>query len=234
MTDTYDFDITNDIPSAQEAPQQPPMAMNGSITPDPADANLLVKFYLKSVYSPSATAENGGVPTHVEKEYVDIRVGGRHDPVIRPATYADKQRFPNHYSAFKNRMEAPSQGYPLAEWSVIPRSLVDMLSYHNIKTVEQLANVADGEASNIKGCGKYKQMAIAFLEKAKEEGRDNMLAEQLKERDDEIKALKEQMAIQNEQIAKLIKANETDEVDEAEDILAEVDTPKRTRKKVRK
>lgn len=243
MSDAYDFDITTDIPDAPapamaQQPQSQALNTHGGPTPDPADANLLVKFYFKSVENKASTFAAGGIPQYVEKEYIDIRVAGKYDPIVRPATFADKNRFPQHYAAFKNRMEMPNTGYPLVEWSIMPRSLVDMFSFHNIKTVEQLATLSDVNAGALKGAAKFKQLAIVHLEKLKDEGKDNMLAEQLKERDDEIGALKDQMADQSKQINEmmaLMKEKDSEVVDpvvnEAANLTPEVLTPTPTKRR---
>lgn len=162
-----------------------------SVTPDPADANLLVKFFMK-------TKENGydkdGVPQFREVEYVDIRVPGKQDPVVKPVDFRIKQRFPQHYAAFKNRTAAPSQGFPLKEWAVIPRTLVEQMAFFNVKTVEQLASISDVNAAKIRGATKYKLAAQQFLESNKENGQYMKMAELLKERDDVIEAQEERIA----------------------------------------
>lgn len=132
-----------------------------------ADKKLLVKFYLKSVQDKSASAQEGR-PIFVEKEYVSILVPGKRDGVARPATHSDKQRFPQHYQAFKQRVEMPVEGTPLSEWTLINRSLADELAFHNIKTVEQLADVPDNLLQNVNGLAMFKTKAIDWLEATKD------------------------------------------------------------------
>lgn len=130
------------------------------------DAQLLVRFFMKSKQNNAASAEQGR-PIFKEVEYCEIRVRGNRDPqACRPATYADKQRFPRHYDAFLKRVELPEEGTPLAEWPQISRSQVEELSFVNIKTVEQLVEVADTHISKVQGGYALKQKATDWIKNA--------------------------------------------------------------------
>lgn len=158
-----------------------------------ADKSLLVKFYLKQVQDKTKTIEQGR-PVFREKEYIDIRTAGtRSDAVVRPATPADKKRFPRHYEAFQKRIEMPEEGTPLSEWPLLSRSQVEELAYYNIKTVEQLAVVSDGNAQAFMGMQGLKAKAKEFLEYSNAHVEASQLKEELKRRDDLIEKMQEQL-----------------------------------------
>lgn len=174
---TADFDY-NDFASNQQSE---------------ADKKLLVKFYTKTVPDNDASAAEGR-PMFKDKEYVDIRVPGARDGVGRPATPRDKQRFPQHYLAYKNRMEAPLEGTPLSEYPAISRSLADQLSFQNIKTVEQLADLNDSLMHTIPGAQNFKQKAKDWLESTKDDGVLSRMRDELSQRDLKIQEQGDQLA----------------------------------------
>ena len=156
-----------------------------------ADENLLVRFYMKPVQDKAASAKEGR-PIFKEKEYIEIRVpGSRHPQAARPVTYRDKQRFHRHYEAYKARKELAVEGTVLSEWPAITRSQVQELEFFGVKTVEQLASVADSKLKNFAGLGRLKQVAVAWLEESKSE---DTLKQENKEMKGEIEELKAQMA----------------------------------------
>ena len=114
------------------------------------DEQLLVKFFVKPRQDPRQTAE-AGRPVFVDTEYVEIRIPGSRDAICRPASPRDIARFDRHYAAFKSRTEAPETGTPLVEWPLITRSQAEELSFHNVKTVEQLVSMSDQNATQFMG-----------------------------------------------------------------------------------
>lgn len=117
---------------------------------------------------------------------IDIKVPGQRDGVARPASPRDKERFPLHYQAFRNRMEAPSEGTPLAEWPAISRSFADQLTFMNVKTVEALADLNDSLMHNIPGISNYKQKAKDWLAATKDDAVLSQMRDELTSRDDTI------------------------------------------------
>jgi hypothetical protein len=129
-----------------------------------ADKGLLVKYFYKERPDSAASAENG-YPTFKEVPYIEIRIPGQRDAqACRPASEADNQRFPAHYKAFLDRVEAPIEGMPLAEWPQVTRSQVEALAFNSIKTVEQLAAVSDTNISGFMGGYGLKAKAQKWLE----------------------------------------------------------------------
>jgi hypothetical protein len=159
-----------------------------------ADAQLLVKFFLKEKEDKTATAEEGR-PIFKELEYIEIRAAGKRDAMAcRPATHHDKQRFPRHYDAFKRRVEMPVEGTPLSEWPLITRSTAEELSFLKVKTVEQLISMSDSDAGNFRGGLALKQKAAEFLKYSDK-------TKLIEEKQD----LQDQLATQSDQIAELKK-----------------------------
>jgi hypothetical protein len=175
------------------------------------DEQLLVRFFYKT--RPDAVeTKRQGRPIFKEVEYIDIKVpGDRGTGVCRPARAKDRQRFPRHYAAFKNRVEAPTVGTPLSEWARIPRSAVEQLAFANVKTDEQLATLADSYAGQIQGGNNYKKMAKDYLEEVKNNKSDkeiDILKKQNKELLRRLKALeakpkKKRKPLTEEQKAKM-------------------------------
>jgi len=130
------------------------------------DEQLMVRFFYKEVQNKLESAAQGR-PIFKEKEYIEIRIAGQRDPqACRPATHADKSRFPRHYEAFQKRMESPTEGTPLSEWTLITRSRAEELSFLNVKTVEQIAGMGDNQLSGIMGGYSLREQAQKWIDHA--------------------------------------------------------------------
>ena len=172
-----------------------------------ADKTLLVKFYYYSMPDKPSSAE-AGRPMFKEVEMIDIKVPGQRDGVARPASMRDKQRFPLHYQAFKNRMEAPSEGTPLSEWPAISRSFADQLSFANIKTVEALADLNDNLMHGIPGISNYKQKAKDWLESTKDDAVLSQMRDELTSRDTTIAEQTKSIELLTKRLEKLEAAED--------------------------
>ncbi len=154
------------------------------------DEGLLVRFYIKPRPDSAETARQGR-PVFKDTEYIEIRTPGKRDPIARPASGADIERFPRHYEAFKNRVNGEMvEGTPLTEWPHISRSMVEELSFFHVKTVEQLVSMSDTNAQQFMGINALRKKAKEWLEFAKEGKAAADLKEELQQRDDEIAQLK--------------------------------------------
>ena len=154
------------------------------------DEGLLVRFYIKARPDSAETARQGR-PVFKDTEYIEIRTPGKRDPIARPASGADIERFPRHYEAFKNRVNGEMvEGTPLTEWPHISRSMVEELSFFHVKTVEQLVSMSDTNAQQFMGINALRKKAKEWLEFAKEGKAAADLKEELQQRDDEIAQLK--------------------------------------------
>jgi hypothetical protein len=164
------------------------------------DAKLLVKFFFKTKEDTSKSAEQGR-PVYKDVEYVDISIpGNRGSGVKRPASFKDKQRFPRHYAAFKQRVELPQEGTPLSEWPVISRSMAEELAFHGVKTVEHMADMSDSIASSFMGGQSFKSKAKEWLDRARKDVTESHLAAELDKRDKLIATMQTQLdMLTNEQ-----------------------------------
>lgn len=131
-----------------------------------ADKHLLVRFFIKQRPSKNKDdVEEDGSPKMVDVEYLEIRVPGKKDPQwAGPAKPIHMQRFSEHYRRFKQRTEAPTEGWPLSEWSGVTDAQVDRLSFINIKTVEQLATASDTHIRELMGGYGLKRSAQEALQ----------------------------------------------------------------------
>ncbi len=191
-------------------------AENGPQQRDPGDQHLLVKFELKPKQDMAKSAEEGR-PIFEEVEYVHIMVPGQKDNVyFQPATDYDRQRFPEHYAAFKNRVEGNDgellNGTPLASWPAVSRAQVEELKYFNVRTVEQLAHMPDSNAQNFMGVQALRAKAKLFLEAAESNAATEKLQSELEKRDNEIAAL--QKAVEEQ--ARMIEEMKQDAVPDSE------------------
>lgn len=166
-----------------------------------ADKTLLVKFYVRPKQNQAASKKEGR-PIFKDVEYIDIKVPGtRSGGACRPATQGDKQRFPEHYTAFKNRIEGAEEmvGTPLSEWPQISRSRIEEMAFFHIKTVEQLANMADAQVSQFMGGYDLKRKAAEWLEQVEDEKPFIALENQIGELREQNKQLQESVAALMEQ-----------------------------------
>lgn len=139
--------------------------------PKAGDETLLVRFFIDAWHDPVASKKENR-PIYRDVEWIDIRIPGNRDNVVtRPARPGDRQRFPQHYAAFKQRIGTEQQevGTPLSAWPWhgMTRARVEELKYFNVRTVEQLAALADSSGQQIMGFHAMKQAAGAYLEAQK-------------------------------------------------------------------
>jgi hypothetical protein len=158
------------------------------------DEQLMVKFEIRPKVDQEASAE-AGRPVSIDREYISIRAPGAADTVIRPATEGDRQRFPRHYAAFKQRITTDDvlEGTLLKDWPQIRRSQVEELSFHGIKTVEQLAAVSDANGQPLMGFHGLKSKAKEWLKIASQGVNAQKLQAELDKRDEQIAELMAKM-----------------------------------------
>lgn len=101
-----------------------------------------VRFELVIEQDEAATERAGGIPKYVEKEVLIVQWPGC-DKTAVAVTEKHKEEYRELYQAFKAGNEQPTEGTALSEWALIPRTAVEELRYHGIRTVEQLAAVSD-------------------------------------------------------------------------------------------
>jgi hypothetical protein len=113
-----------------------------------------------------------------------------------------------HYEAWKKGEELPEHGTPLAAWNGIQTGLVKVLKGHDIKSVEDLAEITDSVLQKI---------GLPDLRKARDGARrwveaqgTRDIATALGQKDAQINALQEQMA----EMMAMLKGDKADKDDE--------------------
>lgn len=72
-------------------------------------------------------------------------------------------RFPRAWNRFLRRATADHDGVPIEEWGAITKTFAASLKMMNVHTVQGLAGLTDGNAQNIMGALKYRDLAKAYL-----------------------------------------------------------------------
>jgi len=141
------------------------------------DETLLVRFFKHPMRNQARSLAEGR-PIFEDTDYIEIMQPGNKDSIIRrPASDRDKQRFAEHFRKYQAReTEESIEGTPLEEWPAVSRAQVEELKFLNIRTVEQLAALADSNAQNIMGVQGLKSKAAAYLEASKESAAAEALA----------------------------------------------------------
>lgn len=157
------------------------------------DSKLFVHFYMHPHPDKEATAREGR-PIFTSREYVSIIVpGDKLNIVRRPASDMDKRRFATKYAAFKAGNEQIANGTPLESVPWITREQVEELKYFHIRTLENLAELADSHAQRFMGIHKLRQKARDAIALAKENAPALRLAEETRKKDEQIAVLQKQI-----------------------------------------
>jgi hypothetical protein len=174
-----------------------------------ADSRLQVRFYKKPVQQEQESMD-AGRPIYKEFDFVHICVAG--DTLTEIDTYAlanHKTRFPIQWANYMNRVGANDQevvGTPVSEWPLVSKSQAEELRAMKFFTVEAIASASDQQLQRMgmaAGMSPY-----AFRDKAKAFLNLATTSAETDKREQEINALKEELAKKDLENAK-IKA-ETD------------------------
>jgi len=169
-----------------------------------ADSRLQVRFYKKPVHQEQESLE-AGRPIYKEFDFVHICVAG--DTLTEIDTYAlqqHKQRFPIQWANYMNRVGANDQevvGTPVSEWPLVSKSQAEELRAMKFHTVESIANASDQQLQRMgmaAGMSPY-----AFRDKAKTFLNLASTSAETDKREQEINALKEELAKKDQETAKM-------------------------------
>jgi hypothetical protein len=156
-------------------------------------AKLFVRFSIEAKRNERKSVEEGR-PVFDDVEYIEILTpGDKGNSIHRPIREHDKQRFGAQYEAWKKGLTEPVSGTPLSEWPGVTRSQVEMLAFHNCRTVEHLAGLSLSNAQSIGPVQSLVQRARDYLEKAKGDAPLLKVRAELAERDNRIEALEKQI-----------------------------------------
>jgi hypothetical protein len=121
-----------------------------------------------------------GRPVFKDVPWVRIRMAGNRDEIIdtvawlstdegvsTEATTHDR-RFPVAWARFQAQSTDTVSGFPLKEWAGLTRAAVETFALYNVRTVEQLANLTDGNLQNVPlpNTMELREKARTFLEQA--------------------------------------------------------------------
>jgi hypothetical protein len=169
--------------------------LSGGGPPPPRTSGEAVKFYKRAVKDEALSAENGR-PVHVDREYITIQIPGDKTNVVdRPVMERDTRAYAQQYAAFKAGDSEQVVGTPLSQWPRISAAQVEDLKFFKVRTVEELAATSDNHLGALGIDGRrLRDEAKAWLEAAKGTAPIAKLQAQLEARDNELAALKQQMA----------------------------------------
>lgn len=165
-----------------------------------ADDKLFVRFFMKPVKNEAKSLEAGRT---IMEEHVMLNIkipGDKNNDVVKDVSMQPEyiQRFPVHYERFRKNMEQVV-GTPLNALPFLTEAQVEEYRGVNIRTVEQLAGLADVQAQTLFGSVAHKQQAQAWLDSFK--GAEKLRQEfEAKSKDQDA-----QLAVLRQQIAELTK-----------------------------
>lgn len=163
------------------------------------DETLLVKFYKEAVYQ-KAKSEEAGHPVYEDRDFISIIIPGDNTQVInRQASDRDKERFYRQWEKYQRQETETVDGWPVEEWTSIPRSQAEALKHAKFLTVEQIANASDAQCQKIMGGTQLRAKAKAALEAAKDSAAAEKYAAQNEELIREIESLKAEIQRLDEQ-----------------------------------
>jgi hypothetical protein len=158
-----------------------------------ADSKLHVQFFHSALPDPEASASTG-IRKFRDVEMVSIIVpGDKRNIVVREARQDDKERFAKIYEAFKKDQDQTVQGFPLKEWSLVTRAMVEELKYLGFVTVEQVAGASDSIAGKYPGFRELQNRAKNWLESQASAAPLERLQAELKTRDEQLAAMQAQI-----------------------------------------
>jgi hypothetical protein len=180
-----------------------------------ADDRLMIKFELFPHPNETKSLE-AGHPVYDDMEYITIIVPGDKTSIVhRPVWAQDKQRFSRQYAQFKQGQEQTVVGLPLKLWGGMTLGQAKEFEYFNVKTVEQLAEMADGNGIGIQGFNGLKQRARDYIKSTKDQQPLLELRAEVDKRDAEVASLTQnvsELSVQVKELMKLIPKNKLREV----------------------
>lgn len=155
---------------------------------------LFAQFFWKSVQDKAATIKANGRPIFKPVLYLKVIIPGLvKTEQIRPAREEDKTTFAGYYDYFLHNNSKPPIGTPLAEWPIITRTQIESLTAWGLRTIEELAALADAKCEvDIELLGMRRNAQI-FLEQAAGRNPAEALAAENDQLRSQVEALTEQV-----------------------------------------
>jgi hypothetical protein len=170
-----------------------------------ADDRLMIKFELFPHPNEIKSLE-AGHPVYDDKEYITIIVPGDKTSIVhRPVWAQDKERFARQYAQFKQGQEQSVVGLPLKLWGGMTLGQAKEFEYFNVKTVEQLAEMSDGNGISIQGFNGLKQRAKDYIAATREQQPLMEMRALVESKDAELSALTQSFSELSSQVQQLMK-----------------------------
>lgn len=162
-----------------------------------------VRFYQREMkHEFDSNKENR--PIFFMADFIRIEIPGRSDSIIDTlATDYHKKAYPQQWARYENEKKELGDddvtGTLLKEWSLLNPAQVRELKHYHFYTIEQVAQASDAQLAPIvmvvgMGANSFRDKAKAYIASAKGAAIVDAQQQELKKRDEEISALKEQMA----------------------------------------
>lgn len=160
----------------------------------PSHSGIFPRFYMEPVQNKKLT-EQMGCPQFVDVEMVEITIAGDSKTlVVHKVRDEHRNRWPQHYEAFKKGQQAPTTGLPLKHCPLFTSAQVATMNANNIFTVEALAELNDAFIPKLgMGARGLVAKAKAYLNEAQGSAEVTKLAAENERLSREIEMLKEKM-----------------------------------------
>ena len=164
------------------------------------DSRLNVKFYQRAINN-EFKSNLEGRPIMEMRDFIIIEVPGDNLTVIDTfAVDEHKKRFPVQWARYQNeKTDGDVEGTLLHDWPILNAAVAAELKHFRFYTVEQIAAASDaqlntlGMAAGMSPLG-LRDKAKAFLSSAKGSALVQQQADELRKRDEELSAMKAQLA----------------------------------------
>lgn len=122
------------------------------------------RFFIESVQDMLAS-EAAGRPIFKDEERVQILMPANRllSPVHR-VTDEHRNRWPNEYRAFREGIEIAPDGTPLEQWNILSKAQVYEFKGIHIRTIEDVAGMADSAMQQIPFGSRFREAARAYLD----------------------------------------------------------------------
>lgn len=166
-TDWSKFDGTLMQPRAGEPGGLPPGMGPGW------DDKLHVRFFMRPRIDAAKSAEENR-PIYKDVPHIEIMIPGDKNNIVTAEVWDQHiRRFPEHWKQFQAGVKEQVVGTPLRVAPFLTEAQVEELAYFKIRTIEQLADMADSNMSFM-GARELQQAAKKYLDKTK--GADALMA----------------------------------------------------------
>jgi len=164
------------------------------------DSRLNVKFYQRAINN-EFKSNLEGRPIMEMADFIVIEVPGDNLTVIDTfAVDEHKKRFPVQWARYQNeKTDGDIEGTLLHDWPILNAAVAAELKHFRFYTVEQIAAASDAQLNTLGMAAGMSPLALrdkakAFLSSAKGSALVQQQADELRKRDEELSAMKAQLA----------------------------------------